>query len=85
MPKARFGTGEKIEIMTKDTAPFAVPASIEPKLARVRSYWEGLLRGDNKVPFWDDIKLSSLADLAEDAMMLDAFDDPLRFRFRDYR
>jgi hypothetical protein len=59
---------------------FTVPVAIEPNLARVWSYWKGLLRGDNKVPFWDDVNLSSLAGLAEDAMMLDVFDNPLRFR-----
>jgi hypothetical protein len=68
--------------MTKHNAPaFAVPANIDPNLARVRSYWEGLRRGDNKVPFGDDVKLSSLGELADDAVLLDAFDDPLRFRF----
>jgi hypothetical protein len=68
--------------MTKHNAAlFAVPPVVEPVLARVRSYWEGLLRGGNKIPFWDDVRLSSLADLAKDTMMLDAFDNPLRFRF----
>jgi hypothetical protein len=68
--------------MTKDnTAPFTIPAKIEPNLARVQSYWKGLFRGENKVPFWDDVRLSSLGELAEDAIMLHVFDNPLRFRF----
>jgi hypothetical protein len=68
--------------MTKDnTAPFTIPAKIEPNLAQVHSYWKGLLRGENKVPFWDDVRLSSLAGLTEDTIMLDVFDNPLRFRF----
>jgi hypothetical protein len=68
--------------MTRDdTAPFTVPAKIESNLAQVQSYWKGLLRGENKVPFWDDVRLSSLGGLAEDAIMLDVFDNPSRFRF----
>jgi hypothetical protein len=68
--------------MTKDnTTPFTIPAKIEPNLEQVQSYWTGLLRGENKVPFWDDVKLSSIAGLAEDAIILDVFENPLRFRF----
>jgi hypothetical protein len=63
-----------------NAASFTVPANIERNVARVVSYWEGLRRGDNKVPFGDDVNLSALADLADDAMLLDAFDNPLRFR-----
>jgi hypothetical protein len=43
--------------MTKNnTAPFTIPAKIESNLAQVQSYWKGLLRGENKVPFWDDVE-----------------------------
>jgi len=68
--------------MTKEnTISFAVPPTIEQSLTCVRSYWEGLRRGENSVPFWDDVDLSSLASLADDVLLLDAFDSPWRFRF----
>src|SRR5271165_7203113 len=66
-----------------DSTPqfFPVLAAIEPNLGRVRAYWEKLRRGDNALPFWDDVALHALGDLADDALLLDTFDDPLRFRF----
>jgi hypothetical protein len=68
--------------MTKSSATlFSVPAEIGPSHIRVRAYWDGLRRGDNEVPFWDDVNPSALADLADNAMLLDVFDNPLRFRF----
>jgi len=33
------------------------------------------------MPFWDDVKLSSLPDLADWLMLVDAFQRPQRFRF----
>jgi hypothetical protein len=77
----RPGKGRIADMTNDNTAPFTIPANIEPNLAQAQSYWKGLLRGENKVPFWDDVRLSSLAGLAEDAIMLDVFDNPLRFRF----
>ena len=32
------------------------------------------------MPFWDDLKLTSLPDLADRLMLVDAFDKPQRFR-----
>ena len=34
------------------TAPFLPPEKLETDLARVRTYWEGLKRGDATMPFW---------------------------------
>jgi hypothetical protein len=33
-------------------------------------------RGDNDIPFWDDVNLSLLGD---DAAVIDVFENPLRF------
>jgi hypothetical protein len=62
--------------------PFAPPATLDEGLARVRSYWEKLRRADNNMPFWDDVKLSALPDLADSLLLIDAFVLPERFRFR---
>jgi hypothetical protein len=32
------------------------------------------------MPFWDDVKLSSLPDLSDCLMLIDAFENPQRFR-----
>jgi hypothetical protein len=60
--------------------PFPLPDTLSPTLQRVYSYWQGLERGENAMPFWDDVKLSALPDLADRLMLLDAFADPERFR-----
>jgi hypothetical protein len=63
------------------TLPFAVPASLPPDLARVHAYWQGLLRGEAEVPFWDDARLTDLPDLAGRLLLIDVFERPQRFRF----
>jgi hypothetical protein len=67
--------------MSASLSPFALPRALSPTLARVRAYWENLKRADNNMPFWDDIKLSALSELAEDFFLIDAFVLPERFRF----
>jgi hypothetical protein len=67
--------------MTKSTQPFAVPADLHLELRRVRDYWESLKRGENDMPFWDDVKLSSLPDLSDRMLLVDVFERPQRFRF----
>jgi hypothetical protein len=42
--------------------------------------WNGLKRGDNNVPFWDDVKFSMQARLARDVLLIGAFENPLWFR-----
>jgi hypothetical protein len=61
--------------------PFPLPDKLAPALARARAYWEGLKRADNNMPFWDDVKLSALADQADSVLLIDAFEKPERFRF----
>jgi hypothetical protein len=60
--------------------PFAAPARLPLDLGRVRDYWESLKRGESSMPFWDDVKLSSLSDLSDRLMLVDAFENPQRFR-----
>jgi hypothetical protein len=61
--------------------PFPLPDKLERDLARVLAYWQGLRRGGNSMPFWDDLKLSALADQSAQLMLIDVFDKPERFRF----
>jgi hypothetical protein len=62
------------------SSPFALPAKLPPGLGRVRGYWESLKRGEASMPFWDDVKLSSLPDLSDRLLLVDAFENPQRFR-----
>lgn len=64
------------------SVPFTLPDSLDKDLARVCAYWQSLKRADNEMPFWDDVKLSALPDLADRLMLIDAFALPERFRFR---
>ena len=67
--------------MADSDVPFALPGTVEPSLARVLAYWDGLKRREAAMPFWDDVKLSSLPDLTDDLMLMDVFSRPERFRF----
>jgi hypothetical protein len=66
--------------MTTATAPFSLPRKLEPDLARLRAYWDGLKRGQADIPFGDDVNLSAMPDLAGRLMLVDVFDKPVRFR-----
>jgi hypothetical protein len=66
--------------MTDVANAYAMPVSLEPKLASVYNYWQALRRGGNNIPFWDDVKLSALGSGADDAILVDVFESPLRFR-----
>jgi hypothetical protein len=63
------------------TSPYAFPDHLPADLARVDAYWTGLLRGNAKMPFWDDVKLTDLPDLVDRLFLIDVFDAPERFRF----
>lgn len=67
--------------MTSLSNPFPVSEPLSPDLARVHAYWRGLVRGDNDMPFWDDVNLSDLPDLTGRLLLLDVFAKPERFRF----
>ena len=66
--------------MTKMPHPFALPTRLPSDLARIRDYWDGLKRGENRVPFSDDVNLSVLSGLKERLMLVDVFQKPQRFR-----
>jgi hypothetical protein len=65
----------------RPTVPYALPAKLAPKLARVLAYWQSLRRGENTIPFWDDVNLSALPDLSGRLLLVDVFAKPERFRF----
>src|ERR1700690_4327307 len=67
--------------MIRSKQPFDLPAKLPSDLDRVRKYWESLKRGENNIPFWDDASLSSLHDAAGRLMLVDACENPQRFRF----
>jgi hypothetical protein len=67
--------------MTREDEAFALPERLEPDLDRVLAYWNGLKRGENDIPFWDDVKLSTQAPFSDHVVMIEAFENPLRFRF----
>jgi hypothetical protein len=66
--------------MTSDGGTYLLPDRLEPDLDRVRAYWNGLKRGDNDIPFWDDVKFSMQTRLAGDVFLIEAFENPPRFR-----
>jgi hypothetical protein len=67
--------------MTGSCSPFSLPANLPPELVKVRNYWEHLKRGENAIPFSDDVALSSLPELRLRLFLLDVFADPPRCRF----
>lgn len=67
--------------MKTSVAPYALPEKLEPNLARILAYWEDLKRGENRIPFWDDVKPTALSELEKDTALIEVFDGPLRFRF----
>jgi hypothetical protein len=60
---------------------FPLPDTLEPDLNRVCAYWQSLKRGENDIPFWDDVKFSLRARLAREALLIEVFENPQRFRF----
>ena len=66
--------------MTKLSHPFALPGKLPSDLDRVRGYWDKLKRGENAIPFWDDVKLSSVPGAEDRLMLIDVFENPQRFR-----
>lgn len=49
-------------------------------MARVRDYWNSLKRGENTVPFADDVALSALAGIEGRLLLVDVFEKPQRYR-----
>jgi hypothetical protein len=59
---------------------YSLPDELEPDLSRVQAYWSGLKRGANDIPFCDDVKFSLRSRLGRESMLIDVFENPLRFR-----
>lgn len=66
--------------MTQIPHPFALPARLPSDLDRVLDYWSGLKRGENAVPFADDVRFSALPEFEGRLMLVDVFAKPQRFR-----
>jgi hypothetical protein len=66
--------------MTSNGGTYLLPDRLEPDLDRVRAYWNGLKRGENDIPFWDDVSFSMKTRLARDTLLIKAFENPLRFQ-----
>jgi hypothetical protein len=77
---ARLGAGMESMSKAPSTAPFSLPEKLEPGLARVRVYWEGLKRGAADIPFGDDLNITAMPDMAGRLMLIEVFDKPVRFR-----
>ena len=60
---------------------FSLPDELGPDLTRIQAYWNGLKRGANDIPFWDDVKVTLRSRLGRESMLIDVFENPLRFRF----
>lgn len=63
------------------SSAFAVPQTMEPALARLHAYWNDLARGENPMPFSDDIVLSQVPGPEGGLVLVQAFENPERFRF----
>lgn len=60
--------------------PFPLPDDLNADLRAVLSYWTGLRRGENAIPFADDLALSSVPAPARGLFLLTVFLSPERFR-----
>jgi len=67
--------------MMSEGGTYLLPDRLEPDLDLVRAYWNGLKRGNNDIPFCDDVKFSMHKRLARDILLIETFENPLRFRF----
>jgi hypothetical protein len=59
--------------------PFALPKAMKPELQRALEYWRSLKRGENNIPFADDVSLAALRNTQ--VLLLKVFAAPQRFRF----
>lgn len=49
-------------------------------LVRAQNHWQRLMRGENSVPFADDINLAALSVFKHSTVLLQVFYEPTRFR-----
>ena len=69
--------------MTKigNSNEFALPDRLEPELAELKAYWDGIKRGYGIMPYWDDVNMAKLSGLRDRLVLFDVRDRPPRFRF----
>ena len=58
--------------------PFPVPKTVKPEMRRALDYWRNLKRGENDIPFADDVSLANLRN--SQTFLIKVFVSPLRFR-----
>ena len=61
--------------------PFPLPDRLDAKLQQVVSLWESLKRGENGMPFSDDLGVPALSNLPGNPFLLSVFLSPERYRF----
>jgi hypothetical protein len=61
--------------------PFPLHGRLDAKLQSVVSLWERLKRGENGIPFSDDLGAPVLSNLPGDPYFLRVFASPERYRF----
>ena len=61
--------------------PFPLPDHLGARLQPVVSFWESLKRGENGMPFGDDLGVPALSSLSGNPFLLSVFASPERFRF----
>ncbi|MGY3488750.1 hypothetical protein ACVW1C_006633 [Bradyrhizobium sp. USDA 4011] len=61
--------------------PFPVPDRLDARLQPVVSIWKGLRRGENGMPFADDLGVQSLPNLPGTPFLLSVSESPERYRF----
>ena len=67
--------------MPRATQPFMLPRRLPVRLARLQNYWNDLRRGENALPFSDDVNPSALPELSGNLILVEVFERPQRFRF----
>lgn len=53
---------------------------LDDDLIRIQDYWQQLRRGENSIPFSDDINLASFPGTPQRTLLIEVFYNPLRFR-----
>ena len=61
--------------------PFPLPDRLDAKLQPVVSLWDGLRRGENGLPFSDDLGVPALSNLPRNPFLLSVIASPARYRF----
>jgi hypothetical protein len=61
--------------------PFPLPGRLDAKLQPVVTLWEGLKRGENRMPFADDLGLPALSELSGNPFLLSVLPTLGRCRF----